>query len=56
MGKPVEVHITLDAKAPQNTAQNYIKQPAHAAAIESEMEREPIIQSVLDIFDGEILR
>ena len=56
MGKPVEVHITLDPKESRNAAQNYIKQPAHAAAIESEMEREPVIQAVLDIFDGEILR
>jgi DNA polymerase III subunit gamma/tau len=56
MGRPIDVHITLETKKAEKEAQNYIKSVPHAHAIESEIEREPIIQSVLDIFDGEILK
>jgi hypothetical protein len=56
MGRPIDVHITLETKKAEKEAQNYIKSVPHARAIESEIEREPIIQSVLDIFDGEILK
>jgi DNA polymerase-3 subunit gamma/tau len=56
MGRPIEVHITIETKKAEKEAQNYINPVPHARAIESEIEHEPIIQSVLDIFDGEILR
>jgi DNA polymerase-3 subunit gamma/tau len=55
MGRPVEVHITIETITTEKEAQNYINQVAHAPSIESEIEQEPIIQSVLDVFDGEIL-
>jgi DNA polymerase-3 subunit gamma/tau len=55
MGRPIEVHITIETKKAEKEAQNYINPVPHALAIESEIEHEPVIQSVLDIFDGEIL-
>jgi DNA polymerase III subunit gamma/tau len=60
MGRTVEVHITLEHKKAEKAGA--VPPPpngsaaAHAVAIESEIEREPIIRSVLDIFEGEILR
>jgi len=56
MGRPVEVHLTLEAKKAEKAEPNYIKPAAHAVAIESDIEHEPIIRSVLDIFDGEVLK
>ena len=55
MGRAIEVHITIESKKAEKEAQNYINPVPHALAIESEIEHEPVIQSVLDIFDGEIL-
>jgi DNA polymerase-3 subunit gamma/tau len=55
MGRPVEIRITLEPKQPDREERKYIKPAMHAVAIDSEIEREPIIRSVLDIFDGEIL-
>jgi DNA polymerase III subunit gamma/tau len=55
MGRPVEVHMTLEAKQPGRQELKHNRPEAHAAAIESEIAREPIIGSVLDIFDGEVL-
>lgn len=56
MGRPIDVHITLETKKAEKEAPNYITTMPHALAIESEIRQEPIIQSVLDIFDGEILK
>jgi DNA polymerase III subunit gamma/tau len=56
-GRQIEVRITLDAAGAENAGQNYIKHQGFAAApIESEIEREPIIQSVIELFDGEVLK
>jgi DNA polymerase-3 subunit gamma/tau len=55
MGRPFEVHMTLEAKQPETLGLIQNKPEAHAAAIKSEIAREPIIGSVLDIFDGEVL-
>ena len=56
IGRPVEVLMTLDAKRKEKPEIKHAKPEAHAAAIESEIEREPVIGTVLDIFDGEVLK
>ena len=56
MGRTVTLGITLEAGKPEKEVPNYISSVPHALAIESEIEHEPIIQAVLDIFDGEILK
>jgi DNA polymerase III subunit gamma/tau len=55
VGKPFKVLISLEAKPPQGPEPKHNKFEAHTAAIESEIAREPVIQSVLEIFDGEVL-
>jgi hypothetical protein len=54
-GKPIELHITLETDIPGKVNRDINKSTAHSVAIESEIAHEPIIQSVLTIFDGEVL-
>lgn len=55
-GRPVELHITIENRQPAGPAV-----PASAAvqpqggSIQDDIAREPIIQSVLEMFDGEVL-
>jgi hypothetical protein len=57
MGRPIEVHIT---HAPESAAggagQNYFQAGCTGAALDADLGREPAIQAVLEIFDGEIIR
>jgi hypothetical protein len=54
-GAPVELRITLET-AKTEAGQNYIKQFSNVApTINDEIDKEPIIQSVLDVFDGEVV-
>jgi hypothetical protein len=56
MDRPIEVRITLSTEPAESPERNYF-QPVHQTPIlDNEIEREPIIRSVLDIFDGEIIR
>ncbi|MBN2038188.1 MAG: hypothetical protein JW768_15715, partial [Chitinispirillaceae bacterium] len=55
MGRPIDVHITLETKKTDKKAPKYFTQAAHAASIDNEIRQEPIISSVLELFDGEIL-
>ena len=55
-GCPVELKITLDSSAPSVEDTNYIKQIGNIPnTIDDQIEKEPIIQTILEIFDGEIL-
>jgi DNA polymerase III subunit gamma/tau len=57
IGRPIDVHITLDTAKTEGEARNYINHTGPAPlVIDNEIEREPIIQSVLELFDGEILK
>ena len=56
LGKPMELHITLETDTPEKVERNIITPTAHTVALESEIVHEPIIQSVLSIFDGDVLR
>ena len=50
MGASVDLHITIEAGSPAvGKAEN------NSLSINDEMEHEPVIKSVLDIFDGEII-
>lgn len=56
LNKPVEIKIVLDANATKAEETNYIKQFADIpTTIDDQIEKEPIIQTILDIFDGELL-
>jgi DNA polymerase-3 subunit gamma/tau len=56
IGAPVELHITLEA-ASGNSGNPATPSPsADSLSIEHEISRDPIIQSVIDVFDAEILR
>lgn len=56
VGHNVDLQISLDANAPRDEDTNYIKQIGNIpSTINDEIEKEPIIQTILDIFDGEIL-
>lgn len=56
VGNPVELKITLDANAAKVEDTNYIKQIGNIPnSIDDQIEKEPIIQAILEIFDGEIL-
>lgn len=52
---PAELHITLENVKVEAEGQNYFKQTGSAATIDDEITREPIIQTVLEVFEGEIL-
>jgi DNA polymerase III subunit gamma/tau len=56
MDRPIEVHITLAVEKADDRGQNYIQCAPSVPLLDNEIEREPVIQSVLDIFDGEIIR
>lgn len=56
VGIAVEINITLDTSVQENGEQNYFNnQPGAPSNINDEIEREPIIKSILEIFDGEIV-
>jgi DNA polymerase-3 subunit gamma/tau len=55
-GRPVSVRMTLEAKLPGKGAAKQIRPEEHAEAMASEIAREPVIGSVLEIFDGEVLK
>ncbi|HEX3019443.1 MAG TPA: hypothetical protein VHP36_04045 [Chitinispirillaceae bacterium] len=55
-GSLVELQVTLDVNAAKQEDSNYIKQIGNIpSTIDDQIEKEPIIKAVLDIFDGEIL-
>ena len=54
-GFPVELKFSLDMKA-EEVEQNYINQNPKRSTINDEIENEPIIQSIIEIFDGEVLQ
>ncbi|MDO5575672.1 MAG: hypothetical protein Q4F84_01220, partial [Fibrobacter sp.] len=55
-GTVVEINITLDTSVPENQEQSYFtNQPRVSSNINDEIEREPIIKNILEIFDGEIV-
>ena len=51
-GTPVDVHITIEPPGP---AQGGDKVESASVSINDEMAQEPIIKSVLDIFNGEVI-
>jgi hypothetical protein len=55
-GIELEVHMTLEAQKAEAQVQNYIKQIGNIQpSIDDEIEKEPVIQTILDMFDGEII-
>jgi hypothetical protein len=56
MERPIEVHISLSADKAEEHGQNFCQPAPSAHLLDNEIEREPIIQAVLDLFDGEIIR
>ena len=56
MNRPIEVHITLSAEKAEELGQNHVHPSPLAPNLDNEIEREPIIKAVLDLFDGEIIR
>jgi DNA polymerase-3 subunit gamma/tau len=56
MGAPVELHITLEPASGNGAGPATPSPSADSLSIENEISREPIIQSVIDVFDAEILR
>ncbi|MFP4165134.1 MAG: hypothetical protein ACLFQB_13820 [Chitinispirillaceae bacterium] len=55
-GAEVELRITLEKKKEdEKPVQNYIKPSATKTNINEEIENEPIIQTLMDVFDGELL-
>lgn len=54
--RPIQIHITLETEGDPQDLPNYIKSVADTgASIVDDMKNEPIIQAVLDAFDGEVL-
>jgi hypothetical protein len=54
--RDLQLNITIDSKPVEDHQENYIKSVAHIpSTIDDEIEREPIIKTILDIFDGEVL-
>jgi hypothetical protein len=56
-GCPVQLHLTLETSpvaGEQQHLQGHVRGPA-SAALEDEIRTEPIIQNVLDVFDGEVI-
>lgn len=56
-GGPIQLHITLDTTtAPQEQApeESAVRKPAKRS-IEDDIQNEPIIQTVLEVFDGQVL-
>lgn len=55
-GNQLDLQITLDVNAAKQENTNYIKQIANIPpSIDDQIEKEPIIKTILEIFDGEIL-
>jgi hypothetical protein len=55
-GRPVEAHITLEPGRAAAGKAGSPPEPRRPAGIQSEIESEPVIRSVLEFFDGEIIR
>lgn len=52
----LDLEIILDVNAAKQENTNYIKQIANIpSTIDDQIEKEPIIKTILEIFDGEIL-
>ena len=52
----IELHITVETKKPDAQERQFLNQLVQGSStINDEIENEPIIQVVLDIFDGEVL-
>jgi DNA polymerase-3 subunit gamma/tau len=56
MGRPIELHITLEQSSGEAPDTEALARKADSFSIENEISREPIIQSVIDVFDAEFLR
>jgi DNA polymerase-3 subunit gamma/tau len=56
MNRPIEVHIALSAEKAEEHGQNAVQPAPLAPVLDNEIEREPVIQAVLELFDGEIIR
>lgn len=55
-GQSIDIRITLETEANRSDEQNYIKQIGNIpSTINDEIEQEPIIQVVLEIFDGALV-
>lgn len=55
-GHQMDLEIVLDVNAAKQENSNYIKQIANIpSTIDDQIEKEPIIKTILEIFDGEIL-
>jgi len=55
-GHQLDLEIILDVNAAKQENTNYIKQIANIpSTIDDQIEKEPIIKTILEIFDGEIL-
>ncbi|NLL13732.1 MAG: hypothetical protein GX267_10025 [Fibrobacter sp.] len=55
-GHQLDLEIILDLNAAKQENTNYIKQIANIpSTIDDQIEKEPIIKTILEIFDGEIL-
>jgi hypothetical protein len=55
-GRKLQLNITIESKPIENHQQNFVKAIGNVpSTIDDEIEREPIIKTVLDIFDGEVL-
>ncbi len=56
-GAPVQLHLTLEA-SPDSEAESHLEGHVHgpaSASLEDDIRAEPIIQTVLDVFDGEVI-
>jgi hypothetical protein len=53
-GAPVDVHITIEPPGPSPVASAKVDETA-SVSINDEIAHEPIIKSVLDIFNGEVI-
>jgi chromosomal replication initiation ATPase DnaA len=55
-GQQLDLEVILDVIAAEQENTNYIKQIANIpSTIDDQIEKEPIIKTILEIFDGEIL-
>jgi DNA polymerase-3 subunit gamma/tau len=57
-GRPIDLHITLEKKHADETGHPIDKPPItdrHSPSLDDDMQNEPIIKNVLDIFNGEIV-
>lgn len=55
-GRPIDIRITLETEENRSDEQNFIKQVGNIpSTINDEIEQEPIIQVVLEMFDGTLV-